>query len=354
MPDKEMYMRCKFEKHLLDDGVYIFGSGARGKNVYSILKQKKIAVHGFIDNDASRHGHFLDTECTGLDAVLSKGKKFLVVVSPKDNVQICKQLDDNDVCYILSEEIVPLQSVSYNGYFTSFQEAESYMNDIFDDGGYDSDTIFKKVSESTLAVLKGKATFERDSFLFYKKEVNYNLMMYLYKIFIKENHINVLDFGGALGSTYLQHKEELSAISADWTITEQPHFVEFGKHNLSSEHLHFATNSDLEWNSFNILFCSGVLQYLEDDFIKQLCDKKIKNIIIERTSVSDHDRYWLETVHEPIYEAMYPCRVFEEQRFIHFFMDNGYKLVDSWHSLVDGDVKIDGKIVQFKSFVFTR
>ena len=260
-----------------------------------------------------------------------------------------------------------IQVVGYSGNFASFKEASDYINHTFEGGGYDADTIFKKVTESTLAVIHGEALFERDSFLFYEKQTNYNLMMYLYKYFGFEEReatkkagelvkLNVLDFGGSLGSTYLQHKDELSKIDAHWTVTEQPHFVEFGKKNVALENLSFALNEELEdkWSDFNVFLFSSVLQYIENatEMIDKMIAKKCKRIIIERTPVSDHIRYWIETVHEPIYEAVYPCQVFEEESFINHFTNNGFSLVDSWHSLVDGDQHIDGKTIQFKSFVF--
>lgn len=246
--------------------------------------------------------------------------------------------------------------VGYSGDYKSFEDAEkaSKMHNIA--GGYDADAIFNKVKESTLKVINGEAVFERDSFLFYNKQINYNLMMYLYKLCIKDDRLNVLDFGGALGSTYWQHRSELNEINAKWTITEQGHFVAYGHENLETENLKFASNNDLEnqWQEFNVLLCSSSLQYIKDadSLINFFCEKGIKNIIIERTPVSNHKRFWIETVHEPIYEAVYPCCVFEEQDFINKFTSRGYKLVDSWKSLVDGDVETDKGIVEFKSFVF--
>ena len=153
------------------------------------------------------------------------------------------------------------------------------------------------MSESTLAVLRGEAAFERDSFLFHKKEVNYNLMMYLYKYHIQDGKLDVLDFGGALGSTYLQHRKELEAIGANWTVTEQEHFVDFGKKNITAGNLRFASSEELEpmWGKFNVLLFSGVLQYIEDaeSVIRDTCSRKIRRIIIERTPVSDGTWCWV-------------------------------------------------------------
>ncbi len=257
---------------------------------------------------------------------------------------------------IIGLEAIKEPIVGYKGNYASFTEANKQIAIQTSPGGYDSEAIFKKVSESTLKVLKGEAVFERDSFLFYEKQINYNLLMYLYKIYIKEKKLDVLDFGGALGSTYLQHKTELEEIGAKWTVTEQEHFVTFGKKCVAGGNLSFATNEELNKKraKFNVLLFSSVLQYIEDadSLIRKMCKNKTKHIVIERTPVSNHTRYWIETVHEPIYEAVYPCCVFDEKNFIKKFTDNGYNLIDSWKSLVDSDIHIDDKTVVFKSFVF--
>ena len=246
--------------------------------------------------------------------------------------------------------------IEYKGNFASFSDANANIASHPSKKGYDAETIFKKVSNSTLKVISGEAVYERDSFLFYEKQINYNLMMYLYRIFIHENKLSLLDFGGALGSTYFQHKSELDEIGAKWIVTEQDHFVKFGKEKVAGGNLEFASNEELvnNYKKFNVILFSSVLQYIEnsDSLINQICEKKVKNIIIERTPVSDRSWFWIETVHEPIYEAVYPCCVFKESSLVKLFTDNGYTLIDSWKSLVDGDIYSENRIVEFKSFVF--
>lgn len=134
--------------------------------------------------------------------------------------------------------------------------------------------------------------------------------------------------------------------------------MEFGKRNLADSELIFEYDFEKIANAYqvNALLFSSVLQYLED--WKEVVRKEIllfgqQDIIIERTPVGNRDRIWIETVHEPIYEATYTCRVFEEVKFIKFFEEQGYVLKGSWHSLVDSDVRCGG-VVEFKSFVFGK
>lgn len=241
--------------------------------------------------------------------------------------------------------------VSFAGSYDSFSEAINFCGK-----GYSDEAIFEKVKKSTLAVVNGEAAYERDSYLFYEKKFNYNLMMYLYRIMIEEGCLNVLDWGGALGSTFYQHRELLENYSCTWTIVEQAHFVSFGKEHLADDILHFANGLN-EVGQYNCVLFSAVLYYLEnpEEIISMVCEKKPSYIIVERTPVSIHKRIWIETVHEPIYEAEYPCYVFEETELIKQFETREYRLIDSWKSLVDGDVITSEKEkVVFNSYVFKR
>ena len=95
---------------------------------------------------------------------------------------------------ILGVLISPKKSepvVGYKGDYETYDEAEKYVKSL--GRGYDSDTVFKKVQYSTLAVINGNAVYERDGFLFYEKDINYNLMMYLYQFFIEDKKLNLID-----------------------------------------------------------------------------------------------------------------------------------------------------------------
>lgn len=242
------------------------------------------------------------------------------------------------------------ESVSYRGDYASFEEAQKFCD------GYDSKAIFEKAKYAVVAVIEGKAVYERDTFLFYEKAINYNLMMYLQRIFILENKLEICDWGGAFASTFFQHRDLLDEMNCQWTVIEQEHFVEYAKGHLERPNLHFCypPESIDKIPKCNCVLFSSVLQYLDNanDVIQMVVAKKIKYIVVERTPVCKRHRVWIETVHEPIYEASYACCVFSESDFIEQFKRNGYELIDQWHSLVDGDIAIDGDTAVFKSFVF--
>lgn len=123
----------------------------------------------------------------------------------------------------------------YSGDFDSFAEAAKLCG-----GGYSSEAIFEKVRNAALAVAHGESVYERDSFLFYEKAINYNLIMYLQMIIMEEGTLNLCDWGGSLGSTFFQHRELIEKWKCRWTVVEQPHFVRFGKKELAGEKMDFA------------------------------------------------------------------------------------------------------------------
>ena len=109
--------------------------------------------------------------------------------------------------------------------------------------GYDADNILQKVLKSTLMVKNGECAYERDGVAFFEKDINYNLMMYLYQIRQKEGQLHVCDFGGALGSTYWQHKDMFEEMgNVEWNVVEQENYIQCGKTNLENKTLRFFYN----------------------------------------------------------------------------------------------------------------
>src|ERR1700686_2222088 len=73
--------------------------------------------------------------------------------------------------------------------------------------GYVSDIILEKVKISLQKVKNGEAQFERDSVLFDKIEYSWPLLAGLLWVASREgNRLNLVDFGGSLGSSYYQNR----------------------------------------------------------------------------------------------------------------------------------------------------
>lgn len=238
----------------------------------------------------------------------------------------------------------------WNGNYKTWEEAKSKST------GYDSTLILDKVRDSIYKVKEGLAVYERDSVIFGTIQYSWPLLTGLMMAAAKDGgKINVLDFGGSLGSTYYQNKKFLTNFNnVVWSIVEQEHFVNIGKKNFEDNILKFyPTIPDcVKEQSPNVLVLSSVLQYLENPY--QIIDSLVTEtqanfILIDRTPFSSEERIAIQTVPSSIYKASYPCRIFSLEKFKNLFSDKGYKFVEEFNA-VDGDKKS----FYFKGFILTK
>ncbi len=123
----------------------------------------------------------------------------------------------------------------WKGNYSTWDEAKKKCS------GYDSEIIFSKVKSASLKVKNGQSVFERDSVIFDKIQYSFPLLSSLALIAQQNNgKLNVLDFGGSLGSSYFQNKNMFSRTKEfNWCVVEQPHFVREGLHSFADNNLHF-------------------------------------------------------------------------------------------------------------------
>lgn len=221
--------------------------------------------------------------------------------------------------------------------------------------GYDSAAILQKVTGSLLLVKEDKAAYERDSVLFYDTDYSFPLLSSLTWIAAKNRgRLNIIDFGGSLGSTYYQNRSFLSEIpEINWCVVEQKEFVDTGKLLFEDENLHFFYSIDECLNSFNIdaVLFSSVLQYLENpnDVIDRVISAGIKFLIIDRTPfIKGKDRITIQRVNPSIYKASYPCRFFNKQDFLRR-LTRSYKLIFEFEALDRANIKSE-----FRGFLMER
>ena len=205
--------------------------------------------------------------------------------------------------------------------------------------GYDSGIILEKTKEALLKVKSGEAAYERDSVLFDDIQYAWPLLTGLMWVAARcKGRLNVLDFGGSLGSTYFQNRVFLSALPGmRWNIVEQTRHVETGKTYFEDDYLHFyaGVTECLADTQPNVIVLSSVLQYLEHPYIilDQLLDElPCDHIIIDRTPfwAGPTDRLCVQTVPPSIYPASYPSWIFSRPKF------NGY-LQKEWKGLAAFD-----------------
>lgn len=215
----------------------------------------------------------------------------------------------------------------WSGNYSTWQKAHKKCT------GYDSEIIIDKVKEALLKVKNGQAVFERDAVIFNKIYYSYPLLSALSQVALNKGSLNVLDYGGSLGSSYYQNRALFSSLNDfTWNIIEQEHFVMEGKKTFSDEKLKFyyTIKECLKEQKINVLLLSSVLQYIEKPYelIDNLLAEKFNYIIIDRTPMlqKGKDRITIQKVHKSIYNAKYPCWLLNEKNVINKLLIN-YELI---------------------------
>lgn len=205
---------------------------------------------------------------------------------------------------------------NYPDYSSAFEDAD----------GYDSGAILEKVLISTQQVQRGDAAYERDSVTFAQLDFNWPMLSALLLAYAKDDgYLNVLDFGGALGSSFFQHRTVLNDLpSFQWNVVEQVHYASVGKEKIKEEGLQFYASiaECVNEQQPNVILLSSVLQYLPDPYqiLHELSGVGAKVMVIDRTPMSSvtSDRLVVQRVPPSIYEACYPMWIFSRNKLLSF------------------------------------
>lgn len=205
----------------------------------------------------------------------------------------------------------------FRGDYSKWEEAASRAR------GYESPDILSKILRATREVKDGRAIFERDSVVFNKPEYVWPLLASLMWAAARhKGKLDVLDFGGSLGSLYFQHRPFLEKLSeVRWSVIEQPHFVMEGRLHVAEGPLRFyeSVSECLQENQPNIVVLSSVLQYMEEPWkvIDEINKTRATNLIIDRTpfSLLMQNRLVMQHVPDSIYSAEYPMWIFSKSLF---------------------------------------
>ena len=246
-------------------------------------------------------------------------------------------------------------SEAWQGNYKTWDEA---LNNCL---GYDNTNILISCKKSLLQVKNGTAVYERDSVIFDEIQYAWPVLAALQKCSMENGgSLDVLDFGGSLGSTYYQNKEFLSSVNPlQWSIVEQEHFVDCGRKYFEDEQLKFYYTIEevMAKHHPHVLILSSVLQYLEHPFewIKKFIDLNIPNILIDRTGfISSGDSVLtIQNVPEEIYKASYPCWFFDKNAFINAFLPS-YNVFAEFKDSFTPPIKMKQNQYFWKGFYLKR
>lgn len=237
----------------------------------------------------------------------------------------------------------------WDGDYKTFEEAKSHS------GGYDHAEILERVKKAALKVKSGAAVYERDSVIFDDIYYSWPLLSGLLWIAVNKHRLHVIDFGGSLGSSYFQNKKFLGGIDVRWSVVEQEHFAKVGKELIADERLRFYESIEMcmQDSHPDAIVFSSVLQYLDKpyEFIETVLSYKFEYILIDRTQFTlNKERITVQKVPPSIYEASYPCWIFNENKLFGVFKKD-YELIEKFDAGDSGigDFAFKGAILKRRS-----
>jgi putative methyltransferase (TIGR04325 family) len=224
--------------------------------------------------------------------------------------------------------------IVYEGPFIDWEEASAHS------AGYSSQIVLRKVLTATTKVLEGKAGFERDGTTFEERPQISKIDSALKEILKERSH--VLDFGGGLGSTFLNNRELIQSLHCHYMIVEQLNFVTEGQ-KLADKYklpIFFIENlSDLEEEKLDVVILSSVLQYLPSWKITllEIAHLLPKYILVDRTPISRNEsKIYVQNNGNYYGEKLnYPCWKINKNELVELLPR--YELISEWKSNFEPD-----------------
>jgi putative methyltransferase (TIGR04325 family) len=215
-------------------------------------------------------------------------------------------------------------------YFTTWQTAENACDKC------DDEVVLNTYVNAALAVGNGDAIYDRDGKIHRSFSENAHLVAALQYVSKTEGQFKVLDFGGALGNMYRQHRWSLDKFGDfTWCVVDKERFVDTGKRLFTSNKLKFEPTIPQAIASYqpNIAVISNVLQRFEHPFdvLNELAQSDIPYLFIDRTPVitaanSLVTRGFLPAVSE---EKCFPTWHFSEAAFKKA-LQNKYRIINEF------------------------
>lgn len=244
-------------------------------------------------------------------------------------------------------------SLRFEGNYNSWSEAQAKAS------GYDVQLILDRVACAVNKVITGEAVCERDSVLFDTPQVPLQMLAGIFHAAnTQEGRLNVLDFGGSLGSSYFQCRNFLTGLSVSWHVVEQANFVERGREYFEVPPLKFfyTIEESAKVAKPDVILFSSVLQYLAEPYaiLQSADDIGAQYIIIDRTPFANigNDHLCIQHVPKAIYPASYPSWIFDELGFRKRLMKNFTLLAD--FDTDDGSYCVAGKDFKYRGMIWKR
>ena len=270
-------------------------------------------------------------------------------------------MNPSDIKAWVPPKLLPLlrrlggHSLRFVGGYQSWEQAERASS------GYSHSDILKKVASATRQVLNCEAAYERDGFTFVEADYSYSLIsMLMHAALSNRGFLDVIDFGGSLGSTYRQCLPLLGTVSElRWQVVEQEHYVDVGKAEFEDGTLSFHKTLEDTGSALGnrqVLLLSSVMQYLREPEVevRKLMNGKVSHVVIDRTPMHHESNHRLCVQHVPsnLNEGSYPCWILSRKDLLALF-PSPWRLLTEFPCL-DGKWRTDdGLDFEYRGLCFT-
>ncbi len=221
-----------------------------------------------------------------------------------------------------------------------------------DDGG----AQLARVRAAVRDVRSGRAAWDRDGVAFSTPAVHAPLVAALRAgAAAHGGRLDVVDFGGGLGSTWWQHRAALADFSpARWRVVERSGLVAAGRDEFTAPPLEFYESlaDALETGPAATILLSSVLPYVEKPYelLAEVARAGFAEVILDRTPfiAGATDRIVVQHTPPALGGGSHPCRLFARARII-AALAPAYALVADWPVPFDQvDPRVDYRGLHFR------
>jgi putative methyltransferase (TIGR04325 family) len=217
----------------------------------------------------------------------------------------------------------------------------SWQDAVVRSDGWDASAITEKTLRLALQVRDGAIEFEQDTVP--RKKIAYSVTTLAFIVLVLSRHRNsldVLDFGGSLGTNYYQNRKILSSLAKTpftWNVVERPVLAELGsKHFANSELKFYASLAEAMKSSprgLDSFLFTGSIQYVDEPMalIESVVGMGATTIAFDRLLVSptgSHEVFVQHPDPSTYYRATYPVWCFSRDAFIENLSARGFRLVE--------------------------
>ena len=120
------------------------------------------------------------------------------------------------------------------------EEKKDWLSALQSSKTYQDEIIFNKIKKIYNGIIdKNSEFYERDGLVFKNKPDEKDLIKFLSDKIEIENNLEILDYGGSLGSRFFSNYNFIVNNKIKWSIVEQENFVKYGKKFLGNNILFF-------------------------------------------------------------------------------------------------------------------